>query len=96
MLRRKQSRLDQPPVLRSRHHAPCLYLPLSTLSDARLTLLEKNEALDVSLLKGHALRINEKHYQKLKVGRTEGRSGGRGIDKKGRRERSIYNMLYPL
>ncbi|GAB5029880.1 phosphorylated ctd-interacting factor 1-like [Nannochloropsis oceanica] len=67
MLRRKQSRLDQPPVLRSRHHAPCLYLPLSTLSDARLTLLEKNEALDVSLLKGHALRINEKHYQKLKT-----------------------------
>ena len=72
-LRRKQSRLEQPPVLRSRHHAPCLYLPLSSLSDARLTLLERNEALDVSLLKGHALRINEKHYQKLKVGRTEGR-----------------------
>jgi hypothetical protein len=35
--------------------------------------LERNEALDLSLLKGHALRINEKHYQKLKVGKARGR-----------------------
>jgi len=95
-LSRKQSRLDQPPVLRSRHHAPCLYLPLSSLSDARLTLLERNEALDLSLLKGHALRINEKHYQKLKVEREGGRGASKGGGKGQMNPRYLYPLLLPL
>lgn len=36
------SRLEQPPVLRSRHHRPCLYLPLSAPA-----LGERLEALEV-------------------------------------------------
>lgn len=115
-----------PPVLRSRHHQPCLFIPLDGLGE-RLPLLQvdavrgcgdrggvcsracmyvvehascgrpascrvcicvamdylrayddgsppqsplllqRNEAIDLSLLKGHALRINVDHYNKLRV-----------------------------
>lgn len=63
-----------PPVLRSRHHQPSLFVPLEGLR-ARLGLLQHNEAIDLSLLKGHHARINLQHYHKLKVSTGGGRSG---------------------